>query len=128
MNVQELVDSFNKNKDSCSGNCDECPLFLKEIPDCILRDPTSWNINIDNNVKTVELKNLIEETVVFEIPKVKELLTETKPIEQEFYDFDDDEEDKNSKALMIILNILCVVLFIVAGLMIYWILAARGII
>lgn len=127
MTIKDLIDTIIKNQDSCDGDCDNCPLFVKEIPDCMLRDPSAWEIDVNQTTKTLELSNLVEDTVVYEIPKLRTPLSsdsnKTTLIED-----DDDEEEKQTKWLMIILNIICILLVGMMIFIIYWLLCARGII
>ena len=128
MTIKDLMDTIIKNQDSCDGDCDNCPLFIKEVPDCMLRDPAAWGIDVNQTTKTLELSNLIEDTVVYEIPKLKTPLPSVSDKPTLIDDDDDDEEEKQTKWLVIILNILCVLLVGIMIFIIYWLLCARGII
>lgn len=126
MTIQDLIDTITKNQESCDGNCENCPLFIKDIPDCMLREPTQWEIDINHNTKTLELTNLLQDTVVYEIPKLKtEIKQKNTPVN---FSEEDDEEDEKTGHLMIVLDILCFVLIGIIAFIIYWILTARGII
>lgn len=127
MTIKDLIDTIIKNQDSCDGDCDNCPLFIKEIPDCMLRDPAAWGIDVNQTTKTLELSNLVEDTVIYEIPKLRTPLPSDSD-KTTLIDNDDDEEEKRMKWLMIILNVICILLVGIMIFIIYWLLCARGII